>query len=130
MWLRELKRAGQRTIHAVYFRIPDTELVLVGHYSRNHIAMRAAEAGGIMQTAESREGYEVIVSRKILSDEIHRVRRLSQVIGWRYIPGAHQLCTCVCIICSPPETINSRKKWQAWEARNTKSMLAREAKST
>ncbi len=32
-WLRELKRGGQRTICAVYFRIPDEERVYIGHYA-------------------------------------------------------------------------------------------------
>jgi hypothetical protein len=119
-WLRELKRNGQRTICAVYFRIPDTELVWVGHYNSNHREISAAEAAALMQAAQNREGYEVVIGRKIESREIHRIRRLPQVIGWRYMPGAHQLSTCMCIVCNPPGSINSRKKWQAWEDRNNK----------
>ena len=87
-WLPELKREGQHTIHGVHFRIPDAELVLVGHYKRRHLPMTAAEAAAIMESSESREGYQVIIGRKITSAEIHRIRRLPQVIGWRYMPGA------------------------------------------
>jgi hypothetical protein len=116
-WLRELKRGGQKTICAVYFRIPDDEEVWVGHYNENHHAMSAAEAVAVMMSSENREGYEVIIPRKIAKGEIHRVRHLPQVIGWRYRPGAHKLSTCMCPVCNPPGTINSRKKWEAWEAR-------------
>lgn len=119
-WLRELKRDGQRTICAVYFRVPDDEEVWIGHYVRTHLAMTAAEATAVMSSAENREGYEVIIPRKINSDEIHRVRHLPQVIGWRYRPGAHVESTCMCLVCNPPGTINSRKKWRAWEDRQAK----------
>ena len=116
-WLRELKRGGQRTVCAVYFRIPDYEWVWVGHYNQNHRVMPAAEAAALMTSSESWEGYEVIIPRKVLRSEIHRTRQLPQVIGWRYMPGAHKLSTCMCIVCNPPGTINSRKKGLLWEAR-------------
>lgn len=122
-WLRELKRGGQRTICAVYFRIPDDEQVWVGHYNQNHRYMTAAEAASIMSAADIRKGYEVIIPRPIAKSEIHRVRHLPQVIGWRYMPGAHKFSTCMCIVCNPPGSIKSRRKWRAWEARqqtNTK----------
>jgi hypothetical protein len=127
-WLRELKRGGQRTICAVYFRIPDDEQVWVGHYGQNHRAMSAAEAAAVMMSAESREGYEVIIPRKIASSEIHRVRNLPQVVGWRYRPGSHKLSTCMCIVCNPPGTFNSRKKGRAWEARQAEEQQAWEAR--
>jgi hypothetical protein len=43
-WLRELKRRSGRTISAVYFRVPDNELIWVGHYNHAHQPMTAAEA--------------------------------------------------------------------------------------
>lgn len=100
-WLRELKRNGQRTIYGIYFRIPDTEAVWVGHYNRNHREMSAAQAAAVMLSSESREGYEVIVCRKVKSTEIHRIRRVPQIVGWRYMPGAHELSTCMCVVCNP-----------------------------
>ena len=35
-----------------------------------------------------REGWEVIIPRRIAAKEIQRVRSLPQVIGWRFFPGA------------------------------------------
>jgi hypothetical protein len=116
-WLRELKRGGQRTICGVYFRIPDDESVWVGHYNRNQRALSAAEAVDLIMTSEAAEGYEVLVPRAIAPGEIQRVRTLPQVVGWRYQPGAHELSTCMCVVCNPPGTINSRRKGDAWEAR-------------
>lgn len=108
-WLRELKRSGQRTIVAVYFRIDDNERVWVGHYSQNHRAVTAARAVGIIMEAERAEGYEVIIPRRIEKAEIVRLRQLSQVLGWRYMPGAHGRKPCGCPICLPKGTIRSRK---------------------
>jgi hypothetical protein len=124
-WLRELKRNGQRTICAVCFRIPDEEEVWVGHYNQNHRALTAAEAAAVLLTTESREGFEVVIPRKIAASEIHRVRHLRQVIGWRYMPGAHELSTCMCIVCNPPGSIKSRRKWHAWETRQGRGPLRR-----
>jgi hypothetical protein len=96
-WLRELKRRGQGTICGVYFRLADQEPVWVGHYGHAHRSMTAAEAVAEFMAAESREGWEVVVPRRVLAKEIHRVRRLPQVVGWRYYPGAKgrpPFCTC------------------------------------
>ena len=96
-WLRELKRRGQGSIAGVYFRIPDDEPVWIGHYNRHHRRMTAAEAMAEFMSADSREGWEVIIPRRISAKEIHRVRSLPQVIGWRYFPdakGKPPFCTC------------------------------------
>jgi hypothetical protein len=96
-WLRELKRWGKGTIAGVYFRIPDEEAVWVGHYSQSHRQMTAAEAAAEFMSAESREGWEVVIPRRIGATEIHRIRELPQVIGWRYFPaakGSPPFCTC------------------------------------
>jgi hypothetical protein len=96
-WLRELKRKGQGMISGVYFRLLDDERVWVGHYGQAHQAMTASEAVAEFMSAESREGWEVIIPRRIMAKEIHRVRALPQVIGWRYFPkakGKPPVCTC------------------------------------
>jgi hypothetical protein len=123
-WLRELKRARGGTISGVYFRIPDDELVEVGHYNSLPVRMSAAEAVAHMMAAEQRdptssragdeqskavqkrrqmpsspEGYEVIISRKIERSEIIRVMALPQVVGWRYRPGSNGKPPCACICC-------------------------------
>jgi hypothetical protein len=96
-WLRELKRRGQGALSGVYFRLPDSEPVWVGHYGQAHRRMTAAEAVAEFMGAENREGWEVIIPRRIAAKEIHRVRSLPQVVGWRYSPGAKgkpPYCTC------------------------------------
>lgn len=123
-WLRELRRSGGGTIVGVYFRIPDDELVEVGHYDSLHREMRAAEAVALMLAAErhdpaaaraadagsravrrghalptSPEGFEVVVRRAIAPAEILRVKALPQVVGWRHRPGAHGTRPCACLCC-------------------------------
>jgi hypothetical protein len=96
-WLRELKRRGGGPLAGVYFRIADCEIVWVGHYGRAHQPMTAAKASAEFMAAESREGWEVLIPRRIEAKEIHRVRSLPQVLGWRYYPGAKgkaPFCTC------------------------------------
>ena len=122
-WLRELRRTGAGTVVGVYFRIPDDEMVEVGHYNSLHRTMTAAEAAGLIAAAaeleptearkrdrasravqrggrlpSSPEGFEVVIPRRIEPSEILRIKALPQVIGWRYRPGAHgeRPCTCLC----------------------------------
>lgn len=98
-WLRELKRSGQRTIVAVHFRIPDYQAVLVGHYASGHRFVTAAQAVQIVTNAASAEGYEVLIPRRIEAAEIHAVRSVKQVTGWRYFPGSHGHPPCGCPYC-------------------------------
>ena len=86
-WLRELKRSGQRTIVGVYFRIPDDQLVLVGHYNQAHTKMTACEAVGVVFNAEQPEGFEVIIPRKINAKEIHKINNLHRYSGGDTIPA-------------------------------------------
>jgi len=80
--------------------------------------MSAVEAVAVVMASENNEGYEVIIPRAITRKELHRMRLLPQVIGWRYMPNSHELCQCMCIVCNPQGSIKSRKKWQKWEDRN------------
>ncbi|CAM4449365.1 HEAT repeat domain-containing protein [Nocardia ninae] len=98
-WLRELRRGGQRLFIAVHFRIPDDEPVLVGHYSDAGTEMTAAEAVSLIMRAEDARGYQVVVPRSIAPTELHRVRHVRQVTGWRYHPNAHGRRPCVCPAC-------------------------------
>src|SRR6202035_1759903 len=73
------------------------EPVWVGHYRQGHREMSAAEAVAEFLGSEVREGWEVLVPRRIAANEIHRVRSLPQVVGWRFFPGAKgkpPFCTC------------------------------------
>lgn len=86
-----------RPIFGVYFRIPDGEAVWVGHFSQAHQEMTAAVAAATFSASENREGWEVIIPRRIAAKEIHRIRSLPQVVGWRYFPAAKgkpPFCTC------------------------------------
>lgn len=96
-WLRELKRRNRGPIAGVYFRVPDDEQVWVGHYNQAHSWMSAAEAAAEFSSAEDAQGWEVVIPRRIEAAELHRVRRLPQVIGWRFHPqakGKPPFCTC------------------------------------
>jgi hypothetical protein len=96
-WLRELKRGNDGVLVGVYFRIPDEELVWVGHYNQSHRQLRAAEAVAEFTAAEKREGWEVVIPRRIEAKEIHRTKALPQVLGWRYFPeakGKPPFCPC------------------------------------
>ncbi len=98
-WLRELKRGGSGSIAAIYFRIPDDEIVWIGHYSQAHQHVTAAEAAAEISNHKSPEGFEIIIVRRIEKAEIHRAKILPQVIGWRYYPGAHGKKPCGCSFC-------------------------------
>lgn len=98
-WLRELKRRGVGSIVGIYFRIPDEEIVSVGHYGQAHQDMTAAEAVNLMLNAENREGFEVIIPRRVEAKEIHRFKSIPQVVGWRYYPGANGKKPCCCPYC-------------------------------
>jgi hypothetical protein len=115
-WLRELKRKGQRTMIAVHFRIPDDELVEVGHYGGAKITVTAAEAVAVVLNAGNAEGYEVLISRAIDPREIHAVRSVRQIVGWRYYPGSHGKRPCGCPVCQPRGEIRSRKIRERYES--------------
>lgn len=103
-WLRELKRGNGAAIAGVYFRIPDDEPVWVGHYNQAHRWMTAAEAVAEFMSAESREGWEVVIPRRVEAKEIHRIKSLPQVLGWRYFPGAKgRTPYCACEYCTRGE---------------------------
>lgn len=114
-WLRELRRRGQRSYQGVYFRIPDNEIVLFGHYNSEHVEISAAAAAGIMMKADDPLGMQMIVQRRIAAREIVTIRPLPQVIGWRYFPKAHHQKPCPCPVCVRRGQPFSRKLREAWE---------------
>jgi hypothetical protein len=107
-WLRELKRRGDRAFVAVHFRVPDDQVVHVGHYGRAPARVTAAEAVAAVLLAGDAEGYEVLVPRAIRPAEIHAIRDVRQVLGWRYFPGSHGKRPCGCPVCQPRGEIKSR----------------------
>lgn len=97
-WIREMGRWKRGPMLGVYFRIPDTERVLVGRYNTQHEEMTAAEAAARLMAETRMTGIEIIVPRRILPKEIVRVREVPYVVGWRYYPesrGQHPwACEC------------------------------------
>lgn len=115
-WLRELKRGGGRTLCAVHFRIPDGETVLMGHYSKEQVEVTAAQAAHAIMHAEDPLGMQIIVPRGIAPKEIHAIRSVPQVVGWRYFPGAHARKPCGCPYCQSRGAFKSRKIREEFEA--------------
>jgi hypothetical protein len=96
-WLRELKRRNKGPLVGIYFRVPDEERVWVGHYGHTHRCLSAAEAIAEFAGADDPLGWQVVIPRRIEANEIHKTRRLRQVIGWRFHPkakGKPPFCTC------------------------------------
>jgi hypothetical protein len=102
-WLRELRRRGQGPLAGVYFRIPDEEPVLLGHYGQAHRPLTASQATAEFLAAADPLGWEVLIPRSIRPAEIHRVRALPQILGWRYFPGSHGRTPCACPYCTRGE---------------------------
>ncbi|WP_449061198.1 hypothetical protein [Planomonospora algeriensis] len=97
-WTRELRRFGRRTVVAVDFRIPDGEPVYAGHYGLGHTQVSGAEAAALILEHDDPRGYEVFVPRAVAAKEIHRIRSVNQVTGWRYRPDAHGTPPCpICV---------------------------------
>ena len=115
-WLRELKRGGARTLCAVHFRIPDGESVLMGHYSADQVRLTAAQAAAAIMHADDPLGMQIIVPRAIAPKEIHAIRSVPQVVGWRYFPGAHARKPCGCPYCQSRGGIKTRKLREQYEA--------------
>jgi len=86
-WVRELKRQGQRCIVAIYFQVPSDEVVLVGHFGEAHQLLKVGEAIRAILEAPNALGYELILQRAVAAEDIVRLRRPSQVLGWRYSPS-------------------------------------------
>jgi len=100
-WLCELKRSGQRTIWAVYFRLPSEETVLAGRYNAEHREIPLSEAMRDFNEGDQTLGYELIVLRKILPNEILSIKPLPQNVGWRVYPEAKgKLPFCTCRFCT------------------------------
>ncbi len=108
-WLRELKRRGQRTMVAVNFRLCSDERVWFGLYGRPHAEMTVGRAIGMLMETDDARGFEIIIPRPIRSAEIHRIRMIRQVIGWRYKPDAHGTQPCPCRVCLPRGTIKGSR---------------------
>jgi len=99
-WVRELTRwSGQRDLVAVHIRIPDGEEVTVGRYNDEPATVTAAEAVARIRALDDPRGWEVYLARGVSRREVHRIRPVSQGVGWRYKPDAHGHKPCTCQGC-------------------------------
>ncbi|WP_436495726.1 hypothetical protein [Actinokineospora sp. HUAS TT18] len=108
-WGRELRRRGYRSTVAVRFRVPDDEPVTVSHFTRAPVAMTAAEAAALIRAHPDPRGYEVFLPRPVRAAEIHDVRHVNKVTGWRYLPDAHGRPPCPCPCCLGRGEYGARK---------------------
>ncbi|WP_040477665.1 hypothetical protein [Longispora albida] len=113
-WLRELARFGSRGgFVAVHMRLGDDQPVLAGRYAdrarQAQATITAAEAVRRVRALGDPRGWEVFVPRAIRPGEIHRIRPVPQVAGWRYWPGAHGTRPCTCTGCRVRGEYGSRR---------------------
>lgn len=110
-WLRELRRWMPGPLMAVYFRLDDEERVTCGPYWQAHRTLSVVEAVRLFrQHDEPMQGWEIVVPRSIIPNEIHKIRAISQVLGWRYSPGARSRPWCNCPVCVSRGEFNASKK--------------------
>ncbi|MFF2011642.1 HEAT repeat domain-containing protein [Streptomyces sp. NPDC058195] len=109
-WLRELsRRSGPRGLVAVHIRLPDDEPVTAGRYYQDPTHVTAAEAVRRIAALRDPRGWEVFVPRAVTRGEVHRVRTVRQVTGWRYAPDAHGTAPCTCFGCRVRGEYGSRR---------------------
>jgi hypothetical protein len=69
----------------------------------------SAQAAALIAGHEDPRGYEIFIPRPIRPGEIHRIRGVNQVTGWRYMPDAHGRPPCTCPVCNPPGQYGAAK---------------------
>jgi hypothetical protein len=96
-WLRELKRSGVRSMHAVQFNLAPNMMVWIGRYNGDYIKVTAAAAAKIFHEHDNGLGLEVIVPKNLPKSSITRIYQPTQVAGWRIHPqakGKKPFCGC------------------------------------
>jgi len=107
-WVRELKqyKSGNEII-AVYFKIPDEELVFCGKYNETIIETKASDSHNKFINLNDKMGFQTIIKRKILPNEIKKIKNIPQIIGWRHFPKSHEHKRCLCPACLSKGSYNS-----------------------
>jgi hypothetical protein len=123
-WLRELRRKGPQRLYAVHFRVPDEQPIYVGHYGKEKVHTTVGEAIGLLMRQPDPRGYELILPRAVAAKELHRIRAVRQVVGWRFAPSAKGTRPCPCDFCQRG-LINSRRLQGPPPARPSKAELLR-----
>jgi len=109
-WVREIKqyKSGNNII-AVYFKIPDNEIVFCGKYNGQLIKVNATEAHKKFLELDDKMGFQVVIDRKILKNEITKIKAIPQIVGWRHFPQSHDRKRCLCPACLTKGSFNSKK---------------------
>ncbi|HST81628.1 MAG TPA: hypothetical protein VLL08_07825 [Kineosporiaceae bacterium] len=125
-WVRELRRWHPGPFVAIHLRLPDDTPVTVGRYGVEPEPLSAAQAAARIRSLADPRGYEVFIPRAIATNEVRRVRRIPQGVGWRYLPDAHGKLPCACPACLVPGTRGAakiRRRFSLDEPTSTKPEL-------
>lgn len=96
-WLRELRSFHDERMVAVYFKLPDDELVHVGRYGQPHETITATAASAWV--TQNPAGAQIVVPHGIAAKQIVRVVEPPQLVGWTEVPDAKLKLDCVCPGC-------------------------------
>lgn len=107
-WSRELKRFRVNQLIGVYFKLDTDEEVIYGHFNHPHLKLTLGEAIHQFMAEPDPFGYEIIIPRSISSREIHSIRPVSAITGWRYFPRAKGRKPCGCPVCLRRGEYNAR----------------------
>lgn len=108
-WVREIKRyLCSPQMIGVYLRLPKDEPVWVGRYNTPHALLPLGKAIRQLMNEPQPLGYELIVPRSIGKKEIHGVRELPRITGWRYRPERKKWL-CLCDACIRGEPYSKRR---------------------
>ena len=128
-WVRELKLGGTKNFLGVYFRLPSDEPVWSGKFHEEHRQHGLGDAIARLRSLDDPLGFEVLVPRKILPSELHRLRPIHQRTGWRYYPGAHGKRPCGCPACQRSGGPGSAKLRREYEADGERPPALHEARA-
>jgi hypothetical protein len=96
-WVREIRQYySGNNIVAVYFKIPDDEIIFCGKYNEKRVKAKSTEAHKIFISLEDKMGFQAIIPRKVKRNEITRIKNIPQITGWRYFPKSHEKKRCLC----------------------------------
>jgi CRISPR/Cas system CSM-associated protein Csm2 small subunit len=69
--------------------------------------VKAIESHRIFISKEDKMGFQAIISRKILKNEVIKIKNIPQIIGWRHSPKSHERKRCLCPACLTLGSYNS-----------------------
>jgi hypothetical protein len=95
-WVRELRRRNKGRWLALTSASRRAASLRRSLWTGSSLLIHA-EAVAHFASADDPLGWEVLIPRRIEAKEIHRTRRLTQVVGWRFYPkakGKPPFCTC------------------------------------